>query len=105
MTEQLCDGRVCAITGAGRGLGREYALLLASHGAKVVVNDLGGNRDGTGSDAGPAEEVAAEIRATGGEAVANTDDISTWAGGAGLVQQAIDTFGGLDVLINNAGIL
>lgn len=103
--EKLCEGRVCAITGAGRGLGREYALLLAAHGAKVVVNDLGGSRDGTGADTGPAEEVAAEIRDAGGEAVANTDDISTWDGGAGLVRQAIDTFGGLDVLVNNAGIL
>ena len=104
-TEQTCLGRICIVTGAGRGIGREYALSLAGHGAKVVVNDLGGSRDGTGSDAGPAEEVVAEIRAAGGEAVANTDDISSWAGAARLVQQAIDTFGGLDVLVNNAGIL
>jgi NAD(P)-dependent dehydrogenase (short-subunit alcohol dehydrogenase family) len=103
--EQLCEGRVCVITGAGRGLGREYALTLAAHGAKVVVNDLGGSREGTGSDAGPAEEVVGEILAAGGEAVANTDDISSWDGAAGLIQQAIDSFGGLDVLVNNAGIL
>ena len=93
------------MTGAGRGLGREYALSLARYGAKVVVNDLGGNRDGTGADASPAQEVVDEIKAAGGEAVANTDDISSWDGAAGLIQQAIDTFGRLDVLINNAGIL
>jgi|HubBroStandDraft_1064217.scaffolds.fasta_scaffold16376_2 NAD(P)-dependent dehydrogenase (short-subunit alcohol dehydrogenase family) len=102
---RMCEGRVCIVTGAGRGLGREYALSLARYGAKVVVNDLGGARDGTGADAGPAQEVVDEIKAAGGEAVANTDDISAWDGAAGLVQQAIDTFGGLDVLINNAGIL
>ena len=101
----MCEGRVCIVTGAGRGLGREYALSLARHGAKVVVNDLGGSRDGTGTDAGPAQEVVDEITAAGGEAVANTDDVSSWDGAAGLVQQAIDTFGGLDVLVNNAGIL
>jgi NAD(P)-dependent dehydrogenase (short-subunit alcohol dehydrogenase family) len=86
-------------------LGREYALSLAEHGAKVVVNDLGGDRDGTGADAGPAQEVVEEIIAAGGEAAANTDDISSWDGAAALIQQAIDTFGTLDVLINNAGIL
>ena len=101
----MCEGRVCIVTGAGRGLGREYALSLARHGAKVVVNDLGGGRDGSGADAGPAQEVVDEIIAAGGEAVANTDDISSWDGAARLVQQAIDTFGGLDVLVNNAGIL
>ena len=102
---RMCEGRICIVTGGGRGLGREYALSLARYGAKVVVNDLGGARDGTGADAGPAQEVVDEIKAAGGEAVANTDDISSWDGAAGLVQQAIDTFGGLDVLINNAGIL
>ena len=103
--DRLCEGRVCVVTGAGRGLGREYALSLAEHGAKVVVNDLGGDRDGTGADAGPAQEVVDEIVAAGGEAAANTDDISSWDGAAALIQQAVDTFGTLDVLINNAGIL
>jgi NAD(P)-dependent dehydrogenase (short-subunit alcohol dehydrogenase family) len=79
--------------------------MLASEGAKVVVNDVGGTRDGTGSDAGPAQEVVDEIVSAGGTATANTDDISTWDGAQSIVQQAIDTFGGLDVLINNAGIL
>jgi NAD(P)-dependent dehydrogenase (short-subunit alcohol dehydrogenase family) len=102
---RMCEGRVCIVTGAGRGLGREYALSLARHGAKVVVNDLGGSRDGTGADTGPAQEVVDEITATGGDAAANTDDVSSWDGAANLVQQAIDTFGGLDVLVNNAGIL
>jgi NAD(P)-dependent dehydrogenase (short-subunit alcohol dehydrogenase family) len=101
----MCEGRVCIVTGAGRGLGREYALSLARHGAKVIVNDLGGGRDGSGSDAGPAHEVVREIEAAGGEAAANTDDVSSWDGAAGLVQQAVETFGRLDVLINNAGIL
>jgi NAD(P)-dependent dehydrogenase (short-subunit alcohol dehydrogenase family) len=102
---RMCEGRVCIVTGAGRGLGREYARSLARHGAKVVVNDLGGSRDGTGADTGPAQEVVDEIIATGGDAAANTDDVSSWDGAANLVQQAIDTFGGLDVLVNNAGIL
>src|SRR5688500_18612617 len=99
------DGRVAAITGAGRGIGREHALLFASEGAKVVVNDLGGNPDGTGGDAGPAQQVVDEIKAAGGEAVAHTEDISTWAGAESLVQTAVDSFGQLDVLVNNAGIL
>ncbi|HXY94708.1 MAG TPA: SDR family oxidoreductase [Acidimicrobiia bacterium] len=104
-SDRMCEGRVCIVTGAGRGLGREYALSLARHGATVVVNDLGGGRDGVGADAGPAQEVVEEIAAAGGEAAANTDDVSSWDGAAGLVQQAIDTFGRLDVLVNNAGIL
>jgi NAD(P)-dependent dehydrogenase (short-subunit alcohol dehydrogenase family) len=105
MATGMCEGRVCVVTGAGRGLGREYALMLAAEGAKVVVNDLGGSRDGTGGDAGPAQQVVDEIAAAGGEAVANTDDVSSWPGAATLVRQAVDTFGGLDVLVNNAGIL
>jgi NAD(P)-dependent dehydrogenase (short-subunit alcohol dehydrogenase family) len=99
------DGRVCVVTGAGRGIGREHALMLAAHGARVVVNDLGGARDGTGADAGPARDVAASIVAAGGQAVANSDDVSDWAGAERLVLQAVDTFGGLDVVVNNAGIL
>ena len=102
---KLCEGRVAIITGAGRGIGREHALLLAHHGAKVVVNDLGGSMDGEGNDQGPAHDVVAEILAMGGEAIANGDDISDWDGAERLVQSAIDTFGGLDILINNAGIL
>jgi NAD(P)-dependent dehydrogenase (short-subunit alcohol dehydrogenase family) len=99
------DGRVAVITGAGRGIGREHALLFAAEGAAVVVNDLGGANDGIGSDVGPAKEVADEIRAAGGSAVANTDDVSTWSGARNVVDQAVEEFGSLDVLVNNAGIL
>jgi NAD(P)-dependent dehydrogenase (short-subunit alcohol dehydrogenase family) len=99
------EGRVAIITGAGRGIGREHALLFAREGAHVVVNDLGGTPDGTGADASPAEEVVAEIQAIGGEAVANHDDVADAEGADRLVQQAIDTFGALHVLVNNAGIL
>ena len=99
------DGRVAIITGAGRGLGREHALLFAREGAKVVVNDLGGTADGTGANRSPAEEVAAEILAAGGEAVANHEDVADWDGSRRLVQAAVETFGGLDVLVNNAGVL
>jgi NAD(P)-dependent dehydrogenase (short-subunit alcohol dehydrogenase family) len=99
------DGRVAIITGAGRGIGREHALLFAAEGAKVVVNDLGGSADGTGGDQTPAEQVVSEIQAMGGEAVANGDDISSWEGGQRLVNAAIEAFGDLDILVNNAGIL
>ncbi len=99
------DGRVCIVTGAGRGIGREHALYLASQGAKVVVNDLGGNIDGTGADRAPAQQVVDEIKEMGGEAVANVDSVSDWKGAERLIQTAIDTFGTLHVLVNNAGIL
>jgi len=97
--------RVAIITGAGRGIGREHALLFAREGAKVVVNDLGGAEDGSGSDATPAQQVVDEIVAAGGEAAANYDDISDFDGAEALVKQAVDTFGDLHVLVNNAGIL
>ncbi len=99
------DGRVAIITGAGRGLGREHALLFASEGAKVVVNDLGGDIDGTGDDRAPAQQVVDEIKAMGGEAVANVDNVADWEGAQRLIQTAVDTFGTLHVLVNNAGIL
>jgi NAD(P)-dependent dehydrogenase (short-subunit alcohol dehydrogenase family) len=102
---RLNEGRVVVITGAGNGIGREHALLFAQTGAKVVVNDLGGSRDGTGASSGPANDVVNEIKALGGEAIANADDVSDWDGAGRLIQSAIDTFGGLDVLVNNAGIL
>lgn len=101
----MVEDRVCIVTGAGRGIGREYALMLAAQGGAVVVNDLGASRDGVGGDQGPAHDVVNEIIAAGGRAVANTDDISSWAGAKSIVEQAIDTFGGLDVVVNNAGIL
>jgi NAD(P)-dependent dehydrogenase (short-subunit alcohol dehydrogenase family) len=105
VTNKMCEGRVCVVTGAGRGLGREYALMLADQGAKVVVNDFGGARDGTGGDQGPAQEVVSEIAGAGGEAIAHAGDASSLADAQAMVQLAIDTFGGLDVVINNAGIL
>jgi NAD(P)-dependent dehydrogenase (short-subunit alcohol dehydrogenase family) len=101
----FCEDRVCIVTGGGRGIGREYALMLASHGAKVVVNDLGGTRDGVGDDLGPAEEVVEEIKALGGEAVANGSDVSNFTQAKEMIEQAVDTYGRLDVLVNNAGIL
>ncbi len=101
----LFDGKVAIVTGAGRGIGRAEALLLAREGAKVVVNDLGGSGAGEGSDQTPAQEVVDEIKAAGGDAAPNYDDCASWAGAEGMVQQAVDAFGGLDVLICNAGIL
>jgi len=99
------EGRVAIITGAGRGLGREHALLFAAEGAKVVVNDRGGANDGSGEDVGPAHDVVAEIKAAGGEAVANGDDVADFEGAQRMVNAAIDAFGDLDILVNNAGIL
>jgi NAD(P)-dependent dehydrogenase (short-subunit alcohol dehydrogenase family) len=101
----VLDGRVAAITGGGGALGREEALYLAAEGAAVVVNDLGCSLDGSGRDPAPANDVAAEIVARGGRAVANTDDMSDFDAAGGLVQQAVDEFGRLDILVNSAGIL
>jgi NAD(P)-dependent dehydrogenase (short-subunit alcohol dehydrogenase family) len=101
----ICDGRVVIITGAGRGLGRAHALAFAAEGAKVVVNDLGASLQGEGTDLSPAQEVVNEIVAAGGEAIVNGDDISDWDGAGSLVQSAIDTFGGLDTVVTNAGIV
>jgi NAD(P)-dependent dehydrogenase (short-subunit alcohol dehydrogenase family) len=101
----ICDGKVVIVTGAGRGIGRGHALEFARQGAKVVVNDLGAEVDGSGGSTGPAGEVVDEIRGMGGEAVANGDDVSDWEGSQRLVNTAIETYGTLDVLVNNAGIL
>ncbi|MEL7156285.1 MAG: SDR family oxidoreductase [Actinomycetota bacterium] len=101
----LCEGRVAIVTGAGRGIGREHALMLASEGAKVVVNDLGGEVDGTGGDLSPAQQVVEEIKGMGAEAIANGDDVSSWEGAQRMVNMAVETFGGLDAVVNNAGIL
>tara|TARA_B100000674_G_scaffold330743_1_gene276202 strand:- start:4286 stop:5194 length:909 start_codon:yes stop_codon:yes gene_type:complete len=98
------NGKIAVVTGAGRGIGKETALFMANEGAKVVVNDLGGNTDGTGGTQ-IADEVVEEIKAAGGEAVANYDSVSDFAGGQNIFQTALDTFGGMDILINNAGIL
>ena len=102
----ICEGRIVIVTGAGRGIGREHALGFAREGARVVVNDLGVARDGTGAQhrSGPRRR-RRDRSALGGEAIANTDDIADWDGARRLVHTAIDTFGGLDVLVNNAGFL
>src|ERR1044071_2048121 len=100
----LLDGKVAAITGAGGGIGRAHALLFAKEGARVVVNDLGGARDGTGSGSTMAEAVCAESKAAGGEAVPSFDDVSDRAGAEAIVKRAVDSFGHLDILVNNAGI-
>ncbi|KJF24020.1 short-chain dehydrogenase [Rhodococcus sp. ACPA4] len=101
----LVDGRVVIITGAGRGIGRAHALAFAAEGAKVVVNDIGAGADGSATGESPAEQVVAEIIAAGGEAVVNGDDVADWAGAENLIKTAIDNFGRLDVLVNNAGFL
>lgn len=99
------DGRVAVITGGGRGIGREHALLFAREGATVVVNDLGGSNEGLGADAGPAQQVVDEIVAMGGTAIASSDNVATWSGAKSLIDQAVAEFGHLDILVNNAGIL
>src|SRR6478735_8890405 len=99
------DGRVAIITGAGRGIGREHALFFAAEGAKLVINDLGGANDGTGTDTTPAQQVADEIKALGGEAIANGDNVADWEGAQNLINTAVEAFGDLDILVNNAGIL
>jgi NAD(P)-dependent dehydrogenase (short-subunit alcohol dehydrogenase family) len=99
------DGRVAIITGAGRGLGREHALLFAAEGAKIVVNDLGGANDGSGSDMTPAQQTVADIKGMGGEAIVNTDNVADWEGSKRMIDSAIEAFGDLDILVNNAGIL
>jgi NAD(P)-dependent dehydrogenase (short-subunit alcohol dehydrogenase family) len=101
----ICEGRVVVVTGAGRGIGRAHALAFAAEGAHVVVNDIGTELDGTGGSSSPAEQVVAEIEAAGGRAVANGDDIATWAGAEHLVQHAVEVFGRLDVVVNNAGVV
>ena len=105
MSQLGYDGKVAIITGAGGGLGRQHALLMASRGALIVVNDLGGSVDGTGASTTAAQKVVDEIKALGGEAVADTNSVATPEGGEAIVQTAIDTFGRVDIVVNNAGIL
>lgn len=101
----MLSGRTAIVTGAGRGLGRAHAIMLAKHGANVVVNDLGSSPGGEGTDATPAQEVVSQIEAFGGKAAINTSDVSDWSSAQQMIEQAVDTFGGLDILVNNAGIL
>ncbi|MBQ0770394.1 MAG: SDR family NAD(P)-dependent oxidoreductase, partial [Sphingomonadales bacterium] len=101
----ICNGRVVVITGAGRGLGREYALAFAAEGARVVVNDIGTSLDGEGTDASPAQQVVDEIHAAGGQAIANGEDVADWDGAGRLVAAGIDAFGQVDIVVNNAGIV
>ncbi len=102
---KLCEGRVAVVTGGARGLGREHALMLARHGAKVIVNDIGAEIDGSAGDTSLAGQVVEEIKAAGGEAAVNGDDVSSWDGAKRMIEQAVATYGQLDVLVNNAGIL
>ena len=101
----ILDGKVALVTGAGRGIGREHALMMASEGAKVVVNDLGGDTSGAGADTTPAQEVVAEIEAMGGEAVVNGGNVASFDEAGAMIQQAVDTFGDINIVVNNAGIL
>ena len=102
---RMAEDKVCVVTGAGRGIGKAIAIMLAEHGAKVIVNDIGAALDGSDDDAGVADEVVAEIKAAGGEAVPNKDTVATYEGAEGMVQTALDTYGQIDVVVNNAGIL
>jgi NAD(P)-dependent dehydrogenase (short-subunit alcohol dehydrogenase family) len=101
----MLDGKAAIVTGAGRGIGREEALLLAAEGAKVIVNDVGASLGGEGGDKSPAQTTVDDIKAAGGEAITNDNDVSSWSGAEALVNQAVDTWGKLDILVNNAGIL
>jgi NAD(P)-dependent dehydrogenase (short-subunit alcohol dehydrogenase family) len=105
MSSGICDGRIAVVTGAGRGIGRAHALEFGRQGAGVVVNDIGAELDGTGGSASPAQEVASEIRSAGGQAVVNGDDVADWAGAQGIIKTAVEAFGRLDVVVNNAGFV
>ena len=105
MTARMLEGRVAVVTGGGRGIGREISLLMAAHGARVVVNDLGGGADGSGGAASPAHDVAREIQTAGGHAVPSGESVTTMAGGARIVETAVDHFGRIDIVVNNAGIV